>query len=514
MTRPMSSPRDPTGSGSVPASPHGEKPTATAAQPAGAGAAPVVAIIGGGFTGAATAWNLARGDHGLRVLIFEPRARLGAGVAYDTDEPVHRINVPAVRMSIDPERPDDFANWLAETGYGQTDAEAATHDGNLYPRRRAFGDYAGARLAPFVAGGSVSHVRARVTGLIKVDDGWQLAADDGTIHHADRVVIATTHPAPTAPRQLVSMLEGHPRFIADATVPGALEAIRASDSVLVVGNGLTSADVIASLLSRGHRGKITSISRRGLRSRGHAAAPQEPFGDFTTRPIRSARLLVRRVREAIGQADIFGVSWHAVLDAARAQGRAIWTSLPVTERIRLVRHLRPFWDVHRFRIAPQVEAALAAATERGQLETMAASIAAVSYNAGRIRSALRRAHSAGTTIRDFDAVVVTTGPAHNAVFDSQDYLTGLADAGLALADPARLGIWCDEHSRVLDLEGWPAPGLYVAGPLARGTFGELMGLPQVSEHAADVAAEVIASLVRTDRNARQAGGSPGPDAGY
>lgn len=68
---------------------------------------------------------------------------------------------------------------------------------------------------------------------------------------------------------------------------------------------------------------------------------------------------------------------------------------------------------------------------------------------------------------------------------------------MAVIDPTHLGLWCDEHSRLLDREGWPVPGLYVAGPLARGTFGELMGLPQVSEHAALVAAEIAASIEAT-----------------
>jgi uncharacterized NAD(P)/FAD-binding protein YdhS len=110
--------------------------------------------------------------------------------------------------------------------------------------------------------------------------------------------------------------------------------------------------------------------------------------------------------------------------------------------------------------------------------------------------ALKRAHGQGTLIRDFDAVVVTTGPAHGAIFDSQGYLSGLADHGLVAKDPTGLGLACDKHSRLLDRDGWPVSGLYVAGPLARGTFGELMGLPQVSEHAAAVAEEVAAVLSR------------------
>lgn len=281
-------------------------------------------------------------DDRYKIHIFEPRAVLGAGVAYDTADPVHRINVPAARMSIDPEQAEDFADWLAETGYAATDPKAATPDGNLFPRRKAFGNYVAARVAPYVKKGDIEHVRARVGAFSRTETGWTVTTEDGAVHHADRVVAATTHPAPTAPRLLEVMLEGHPRFIADATLPGALDAIRMSDAVLVVGNGLTAADVTVSLLKRGHKGSITSVSRRGLRSRGYAAGPQDPHGDFTSRPIRSARLLTRRIREAIEQAGIFGMSWHAVLDAARAQGREIWRNLPAAERLRLVRHLRPF----------------------------------------------------------------------------------------------------------------------------------------------------------------------------
>lgn len=457
-----------------------------------------IAVIGGGFTGGAVAWNLARAlpASATCITVFEPRARLGGGLAYDTADPVHRINVPAAKMSLDPTDPEDFLRWLNGTGYAATDAVARTEDGAIFPRRAAFGAYVWSRIEPYVTSGAINQVRQRVIKVEQAGSAWRLTLDDGTVADANCVIVATTHPAPTAPRLLSSMLEGHPRFVADATEPNALANIRSGDAVLVVGNGLTSADVIASLLERRHTGNITSISRRGQRSRGHAPKPQDPHGDFLTRPIRSARLVTRRIREAIEQAALFGVTWHAVIDAVRAQGGAIWSNLPVVERQRLVRHLRAFWDVHRFRIAPQVENALREATSRGQLETLAASVAAVSYHGQRIRVALKRAHGQGTLIRDFDAVVVTTGPAHGAIFDNQSYLSGLAEQGLVTRDPTGLGLACDRHSRLLDRDGWPVPGLYVAGPLARGTFGELMGLPQVSEHAAVVAEEVAAALNR------------------
>ena len=42
-----------------------------------------VAIIGGGFTGAAVALHVARLARGASVVVFEPRAALGRGLAYD-----------------------------------------------------------------------------------------------------------------------------------------------------------------------------------------------------------------------------------------------------------------------------------------------------------------------------------------------------------------------------------------------------------------------------------------------
>ena len=66
-------------------------------------------------------------------------------------------------------------------------------------------------------------------------------------------------------------------------------------------------------------------------------------------------------------------------------------------------------------------------------------------------------------------------------------LASLARSGLLQADRVGLGLEVDAGSRAVGPDG-VRDDLLVAGPLARGRFGELMGLPQVSEHAAEVAA--------------------------
>jgi len=457
---------------------------------------PVVAIIGGGVSGAATAFHLAQASQSPipEIIVFEPRDGLGRGLAYDTAEPAHRINVPAARMSLLTDEPNHFLRWIEEQAATSGDADALRPDGNLFPRRSVFGDYVNAMLQPLVAGGIVLHRRSAVAHLLRQGQRWCLIGDDGTQTLADIVVIATSHPPPVAPGQLQALLKDHPRFVPDPTKAGALDAIRPSDRVLVVGNGLTSADVIASLALKGHKGPITAISRRGLRSRGHAPCPQEPTGDFLTNPAFTARALLKNIRSTIRQAASDGLTWHGVIDQVRAQGQALWQVLPLVERQRIVRHLRPYWDVHRFRVAPQVETALDEAIAEGRLDILAGSIAASHVENDTVHCTLHLRRSHETVEKIYDAVVVTTGPGHGGILASQPFLAELSESGYLELDPTGLGLSCTRNSEAIGPTAGVSPSLLIAGPLARGTFGELMGLPQVTEHAAFVAAVVAGRL--------------------
>jgi uncharacterized NAD(P)/FAD-binding protein YdhS len=464
---------------------------------------PVVAIIGGGVSGAATAFHLALTNQTLapEIIVFEPRESLGKGLAYDTAEPAHRINVPAGRMSLLTDEPDHFLRWIANESATSGDDDALRPDGALFPRRSVFGDYVSAMLQPLVTSGAVHHRRSTVAHVLRDGARWLVISDDGTQTKADIVVIATSHPPPVAPGQLQAVLKDHPRFIPDPTRVDALAAIRPSDRVLVVGNGLTSADVIAALTLKGHDGPVTAISRRGLRSRGHAPVAQDPAGDFLTEPALTARVLLKNIRSAIRQAALDGRTWHGVIDQVRAQGQALWQVLPLVERQRIVQHLRPFWDVHRFRVAPQVEAALDTAIAEGRLEILAGSVAASRIEADAIHCTLRLRRCPATIERTYDAIVVTTGPGHGGILGSQPFLAELSQNGYLELDPTGLGLSCTRNSEAVGPVAGVTPSLLIAGPLARGTFGELMGLPQVTDHAVFIAAR-IAEYLQGQRHQR------------
>ncbi len=449
-----------------------------------------VAIIGGGFAGSAVAFQLARlATPNLRILVFEPRPALGGGLAYSTVEPVHRVNVVAQRMSLVPDEPLDFAHWFAAAG--GDDPEAVLPDGRVFPRRAAFGRYVSERLEPDLASGQISHIRAKVGQLARAARGWLVQSDRHPEVQADAVVLALGNPPPVAPVSLARGLAGAVGFIADPHKAGALEAIGKGDRVLVVGAGLTMADIVAALDRAGHCGAIHAISRRGQRSRGHAKEVIRPAETVIIPQARTALGLLGGVREALRLAQRRGEDWHVVFDAVRPFTQDIWKELPLAERQRLLRHLRPYWEAHRHRIAPQLEAVLARREAEGRFSTEAASIVSARRNSAGLAVTLRQRRDGALREQLFDAVIVTTGPAHGRAIAREPLLAGLAEAGWLTPCPTGLGLACNRRSRALDAFGVPQPDMFIAGPLARGTFGELTAVQEIARQAAEIVAATM-----------------------
>lgn len=450
---------------------------------------PHVVIVGGGFSGAAVAIHLLRlAPVDVRVTLLEPRETPGAGVAYSTTEPSHRINVPAVRMQLAGEEEGAFDSWYRNQPAFVDDPLAQLADGVVYPQRGQFGLYVAQRFAEaaHASAGRLIHLREQALSL---SDG-DVITDGGRRLSADLLVLAISHPPPSLP-SLARSFEKHPALIANPWQAGALEGIAPEASVAVMGTGLTMADTVATLTRLGHHGPITAFSRRGLLSRsnlsGNSASWPVEYGEG------SLRQRLRKIRKDIALAAEQGVAWQVVLDAVRNQGQSIWQGLTLADRQRFLRHLRSYWDVHRYRIAPQVSGVIEQRQRDGSLRVLAARLTALEGDAQKLTLTLSPRHGEAQRV-SVDHLILTTGPAHGALTDSQPLLRQLSQDGLIRADAFGLGLDVDRHSRAIGREGRVTPRLLVSGPAARAFFGELMGLPQVADHAAAVAAEALLTL--------------------
>ncbi len=462
---------------------------------------PRVVIVGGGFTGGAVAVHLARQAMApLAVTIVEPRPALGGGVAYSSTDPAHRTNVAAQRMSLFSDDEGHFVRWLAAGDALHGDPEAELPDGRIYPRRQVFGAYVAAQLQSASASGlaAVRHLQDSAAAIARHGPEWRVTTTGGRVVAADLVVLAVSHPPPAVPPRLATAFGEAPGFVPDPWAPRALDRIDRLDDVVVMGTALSMADIVASLDRRGHRGRIVAFSRRGRRSQPQAPGAHAPFGDFAASPPTTALELLRRLRRTLAEAAAAGQPWQAVIDAARRDGQAVWQALDGRQRRTLLRHLRACWEVHRYRVAPQVGAVIERRLRDGTLEVLAAGLGNVVGRGRTLRCELllrgRGGVAGASRWVEAQAFVLTTGPAHGSILTSNPALRSLAGAGLVQPDEHGLGVLVDRRHRAVARSGAAADTLLIAGPLARGTFGELMGLPQVSRDAELVAAEVLARL--------------------
>jgi uncharacterized NAD(P)/FAD-binding protein YdhS len=464
-------------------------------------AQPTVVIIGGGFSGAAVAWHLARRTkaHALRIIVVETRAELGRGLAYGTPDPDHRLNVPEHKMSLDTADPLHFRRWLSSFDAPFLPAGSATLAGEVFAPRGVFGLYVARQLQPWLDSGRIVHLRSRANAAERAGAGYRITLEDGRSLQADHLVLAVSHPAPGVPGALRGLV-GDPRLIPDAYAEGALAGIGAGERVLLIGSGLTGADVVATLHRQGHAAAVHMLSRHGRRSQPHGPRQAETTADFSRDPARTARGLLRRVRAELARDAQAGLSWHAVFDRLRAQGPQIWAALPQPERKRLVRHLRGLWDIHRFRIAPQTHALLNRQIAGRHVHPVAGRIVGLRPHplGVAVTVALR---DGGQQEIDTDRIVLATGPAHERAISGNPVLAALSAAGELAPDPLGLGLHATPEAAAIGADGLARERLLIAGPLARGAVGELMGLPEVTAWAEAIARRLSATVAGQDEAA-------------
>ena len=427
-----------------------------------------VAIIGAGFSGTMAAAQLAR--KGLASVLIDGGGRAGLGAAYSTGDPAHLLNVPAGNMSAWPDVPEDFARRAGDPA--------------VFAQRRDFGAYLRTILDEAVSNGCVTLVERNAVGTMRRDGCWTIEIDGADPIVADALVLATGN---QPPGRLAALEGSGERLIANpwsATARDAIAEVAASDApVLIVGTGLTMVDVVLSLDAEGHRGPVVALSRRGLIPRGHAAFEPAPV-ELDEVPAESTAELLAWLRRRAAHAG-----WRAAIDSLRPHSHALWRSLTPGEQRRFLRHARPWWDVHRHRIAPQVAELLVELVAAGRLQVVAGRVQGCRTADGAVEVAIRKRSGGDVFAGRFAFVFNCTGPLHSIAQTADPLLRQLLDTGGASADALGIGLAVGDDSRV---EG--SERLWAVGPLTKGAFWEIVAVPDIRAQAAAVADDIAREL--------------------
>lgn len=477
-----------------------------------------IVVVGGGYTAATLAVQLVRAtDVPLELLVIEPRCEIGRGLAYSTADPEHRLNGPMDSHGLDPSRPDELRKWCARTGVFDRDPGCLAPNGHVFLRRSHLGAFASHTIAQHAfdqrSGSRIVHVRDVATSVMRTDRHFRVQ----TRHHGDldaqMLFIATGNAEPSLPAPFPPDSRPHPSVVANPFGSAGIGYVQPNARALVVGAGLTSLDVVSTLLRIGRCSEILVVSRRGLRPSQHApvilgTSPITSEQDLTRLPNPDAAIpsflkreplnilcWYKALRREVERVIAAGGTWHEPFDAARDAVRKLWPLLPAHEQRRFLRRLRLLYDVHRFRAPPMNDRAVRLAEAQGRVRFAAATLVRVDARPGSqtVDVEMIEAGTDERTRRTFDLVVNCTGVDFSTGWRSNPVLASLADEGMLRLHVNGWGFDVGENCEARDGRGDLQPLMRVLGPPSAGTFGDSVAVVFI---AAQVR-RIVPDLTRT-----------------
>jgi uncharacterized NAD(P)/FAD-binding protein YdhS len=443
-----------------------------------------VVIIGAGFSGAATAIQLLRKlPKEVELVIINRSGKMAKGLAYGTNSPYHLLNVPAGNMSAIADDPGSFLRYCHAN-------DPLVHSGS-FVSRALYGQYLEALLADEEAKSSVRCVRiaGEVSAASQKGNGALLRLKTGEELWADHVILAAGNFPPHNPDCVASILAS------TAYVPDPWSttiSVKESSHVLLIGSGLTAIDTLISLKHSAPDIKVTMISRRGLVPQGHRdTLPPSKFvtnihSEILELPPSACRYL-RAIRAEIAKSP---EHWREVITALRPVTSTIWQRLEPSERRRFLRHLQPYWDTHRHRLAPESFRLFQRTLEGKDVNVLSGRIIRTSENAGKIEVEIRRRGHADVARLHFDQVINCTGPCQNVEHIQDQLISFLKCSGVVSVDPLSLGIKVNDQYQVLSQAGVSLPWLNYIGPMLKAELWEATAVPELRMHAGHLATAI------------------------
>jgi uncharacterized NAD(P)/FAD-binding protein YdhS len=441
-----------------------------------------IVIIGGGFCGAVLAANLLRrAPDRTEIVLIERGPEIGRGLAYARSDYPHLLNVPAGRLSADASDPLQFLHF-AQTTLPEAGAE------DFLPRQLY-----GAYLQEFLnraeresRGVTLTRVYGEVTRISRhaVHGLLEAGFPDRAPITAARIVLAVGNPPPPA-MPWADPVRDHPAYHDNPWVSPM--PFRDKDSVLIIGNGLTMADVVASVCDgAAPMPRVMTISRRGLvplpQSTFHAAAIRGDGAGLLERA-HSMRQLLAASRSMAREVAGLGGDWREVVTFIRNLAPLLWQRLPEPERRRFVRHAQGHWDIHRHRLPPQLAGRIDSLRRSGRLAINAGRIEALTPAGERLKVTWRPRGSAVANTVVVDAVINAMGPDYSLRRSRDPLLQHLRRDGWICEDALNLGLRTGPLGACVGVDGSESGQLYYLGPMLRAHHWEATAAAELRNHA-------------------------------
>lgn len=453
-----------------------------------------IAIIGGGLSGTLLSSYLLKHDASpMTIFLFEKDSKqLGRGIAYRESTDGQLLNVPAWKMNIYGQPEGSFYNWLCEKVKNEKPAKAD------FVERVWFGTYLKELLEQQVKQSknvSLRVITDEVLDIVKDHDRVRLLTKDGHEYEVSYAILANGVLPPADPFHIHADIKQSGLYQSNPWSFRYIEKIKERDQITLIGTGLTMLDHAASLLRSNKNLKVTALSRRGFLPLPHAGYEDYAFPNFTIVPCEDIGTLYRSIRDYYESHKKFGLEWRCLVDRVRLQVRELWPALSDDSKKRFIRHLKPYWEIHRHRAPQKVLNLITEAKKEGRFQLLKGRVKKIELIDNSLL-ALTVGSAGKETVIASNYLVNTSGLQNNIRLTADPLLRNMLRRGHMHPDANALGVDVDAHGALFCSEN--KRNIFSLGVLRRSMELECTAAKEIGEQAFKLSKHLLdLSLTKT-----------------
>jgi uncharacterized NAD(P)/FAD-binding protein YdhS len=167
--------------------------------------------------------------------------------------------------------------------------------------------------------------------------------------------------------------------------------------------------------------------------------------------------------------------------------------LPKNEKRRFLRHARPYWEVHRHRIAPEIGGLIGYQLVNHHIQARAGRISGYREDKDGVDISYRDRKTGKDESLRVDRVINCTGPETDWRRLDNPLLASLQEQHLARPDSLFLGLDVSDDGALIDTDGKPSDFLYTIGPSRKGSLWETTAVPEIRKEVLDLVKHLLGS---------------------
>ncbi|MCD0488799.1 FAD/NAD(P)-binding protein [Pedobacter sp. MC2016-14] len=457
-------------------------------------------IIGGGFCGALTAIHLLKEqDVSINIHLVHKGSAIGKGVAYDPYHSSLLLNVPNGRMSAFAEIPEHYTDWLKRNG-DDCNEEPADLSAQ-FSTRREYGNYINAlwldALQQIPSSKSVKIYDAYAMQVCEAEHGFEVHLSGTSSLSADVVILATGNQLPGIPNGIDTALQQSKYYFGNPWDEACITEFKEDEDLLIIGNGLTMADTVLTLVDAGFKATIHTVSPRGYQLK-PSKEDKEPYLSLDIPSLLKDKDNLLTLLNAFNKhrkiADGLSQSIYQGIDAVRPHAQKIWNSFDDQEKQQFIKRINSVWSSSRHRLPLQTYFTLEKYQHHKKLITHKGFIVNTKEEAGVVTATLNC--NGKTEQLNVQRIINCTGPNTDIKKQSGTLLFNMEKAGLICRGPHHIGIKtsADDHC-VISADGNVKENLFVIGSNLKGSLWESTAVPELRLQAQKLAERILSSLI-------------------